>query len=79
MESAPLLLGRRIARYLGENQVFADSQHKNIFDHVYFCIVGSAKSNVYHYPACESAKRIKLENLVGLSSGKDTLGVMGKT
>lgn len=33
--------------------------------------VGSAKSNVYHYPSCGSAKRIKPENLVGFSSAKD--------
>jgi hypothetical protein len=79
MESAPLLLGRRIARYLGKNQVFAGSQHKNIFDHVYFCLVGSAKSNIYYYLACGSARRIKPENLVGFSSGKDALGVMIKT
>jgi len=64
---------------LGKNQVFADSQHMNIFDHVYFYIVGSANSNVYHYPAWKSAKRIKPENLVGFSSGKDALGVMIKT
>jgi hypothetical protein len=63
---------------LGKNQVFADSQHMNIFDRVYFCTVGSTKSNVYHYPACGSAKRIKPENLVGFSPGKDALGVMGK-
>ena len=36
--------------------------------------VGSAKSNVYHYPSCGSAKRIKPGNLVGFSSAKDALG-----
>ena len=36
--------------------------------------VGSAKSNVYHYPSCGSAKRIKPGNIVSFSSAKDALG-----
>ena len=39
-----------------------------------FKYVGSAKSNVYHYPSCGSAKRIKPGNLVSFSSAKGALG-----
>lgn len=39
-----------------------------------FKYVGSAKSNVYHYPSCGSAKRIKPGNLVTFSSAKDAQG-----
>jgi methylphosphotriester-DNA--protein-cysteine methyltransferase len=36
--------------------------------------VGSAKSNVYHYQSCGSAKRIKPENQISFISAKDALG-----
>lgn len=35
--------------------------------------VGSAKSNKYHYPTCEWAKKIKPENLVTFKSAKEAL------
>jgi flagellar basal body-associated protein FliL len=33
--------------------------------------VGSKNSNIYHYPTCRAAKRIKPENLVTFTSAKD--------
>jgi len=33
--------------------------------------VGSAKSDKYHYPTCEWAKKIKPENLVTFKSAKE--------
>ncbi len=33
--------------------------------------VGSKNSNVYHYPTCKSAQKIKPENLVTFNSAKD--------
>jgi methylphosphotriester-DNA--protein-cysteine methyltransferase len=38
--------------------------------------VGSSKSNKYHYPTCQLAGKIKLENLVTFKSVKETLAAL---
>ncbi len=48
--------------------VFSNSYLSIPADYKY---IGSAKSNKYHYPNCEWAKKIKSENLVTFKSAKE--------